>query len=78
MHLTIRAHYNGEFIVPDEPVSLPFDQPLEVELRLIATGTAEDTIEEQLKRLARATGRIEGPSIPLDALRRKNLYEDRL
>jgi hypothetical protein len=35
-------------------------------------------IEERLRRLAQVAGRIKGPSIPLEALRRENLYEERL
>jgi hypothetical protein len=30
MTTTIRAHYDGKFIVPDEPVDLPFNSPLTV------------------------------------------------
>lgn len=37
---------------------------------------AEPT-KERLERLARATGRIEGPSVSLESLRRENLYEER-
>lgn len=82
MTVTIRAHFDGKVIVPDEPVDLPVDQPLELELKLLES---EDTellrnllIEERLKRLAKASGRIQGPSIPLESLRRENLYEERL
>ena len=30
MTKTIRAHFDGQFIVPDEPIDLPFNQPLTV------------------------------------------------
>ena len=30
MITTIRAHFDGKFIVPDEPVNLPFNRPLTV------------------------------------------------
>jgi hypothetical protein len=80
MSLTIRAHFDGKVIVPDEPIDLPVNQPLEVELKPLATeeaGTRDGlSIEERRKRLAQATGRITGPSIPLEALRRENLYAD--
>jgi hypothetical protein len=84
MALTIRAHFDGKVIVPEEPVDLPVGQSLEVELKLVPTlETLEGSdyqklsIEERLERLARATGRISGPAIPLEALRRENLYEER-
>jgi hypothetical protein len=31
--MTIRAHFDGSVIVPDEPVQLPIGQPLEVVVR---------------------------------------------
>jgi len=31
--MTLRAHFDGKVIVPDEPVDLPVDAPLEVEVR---------------------------------------------
>ncbi len=37
----------------------------------------DSPIKERLERLAKATGRIEGPSVSLEALRRENLYEER-
>jgi len=30
--MTLRAHFDGKVIVPDEPVSLPIDTPLDVEI----------------------------------------------
>lgn len=35
MGLTIRAHYDGRVIVPDEPLGLPVGEPLEADLRLL-------------------------------------------
>jgi len=81
MPVTIRAHFDGRVIVPDEPVELPVGEPLEVELKPIAV-TREGfdrnlTVDERLQRLASASGRISGPNIPAEALRRENLYEER-
>ena len=75
--MTIRAHYDGKFIVPDEPLELPENQPLKVELHLMEGKARSEAIDERLKRLANASGRIVGPSLPLEALRRENLYEER-
>ena len=81
MGRTIRAHFDGKVIVPDEPVDLPVNEPLQVELRPLVTKGAlarEDlSIEEKLKILAEASGRLEGPPIPAEALRRENMYEER-
>ena len=38
----------------------------------------EGPIKARLDRLAKAAGRIQGPSVPLEALRRENLYEEQL
>jgi hypothetical protein len=81
MTKTIRAHFDGKVIVPDEPVDLPVDQPLDVELRLSETSAhspaTPEVIEERLRKLKLISGRIEGPTIPAEALRRENLYEER-
>jgi hypothetical protein len=82
MAINIRAHFDGKVIVPDEPVDLPVDQPLEVELKpvgsIIESSLAGASKEERLRRLAAASGRISGPTIPSEALRRENLYEERV
>jgi hypothetical protein len=80
MIVRIRAHFDGKVIVPDEPVELPVDEPLEAELRTVASSArpSQAVIEERLRRLEMATGTIEGPEIPAEALRRENLYEERI
>ncbi|MDQ3813577.1 MAG: hypothetical protein M3347_06465 [Armatimonadota bacterium] len=84
MTVVIQAHFDGKVIVPDEPVDLPLNQPLIVELKLEEMSSDSSTeanqeriIEERLRRLREATGRIQAPEIPLEALRRENLYEER-
>jgi len=81
MTVTIRAHYDGRVIVPEEPVDWPIDEPLEVELRSLPMD--QDTwsalsIEERRRRLRAVAGRIKGPVIADEALRRENLYEERV
>ena len=77
MSVTIKAHFDGRVIVPDESVNLPVDQPLVLEVKPLASAPElspdELTIAERLKRLALASGRLSGPAIPADALRRENL-----
>lgn len=81
MAMTIRAHFDGKVIVPDEPVDLPVGQSLQVELKVLSTLEGSEyqklSIEERLERLQRISGRISGPVIPDEALRRENLYEER-
>ena len=31
--MTVRAHYDGKVIVPDEPVDLPVNTPLDLDVR---------------------------------------------
>ena len=79
MIVTIRAHFDGKVIVPDEPVDLPVNQPLKVQLRPIApqgATPAADRAREALDRLAARA--IHGLRIPDEALRREHLYEDRV
>src|SRR5438552_18683063 len=81
MPVTIRAHFNGTVIIPDETVNLPVDQPLVLEVKSLASAPElpadELTIAQRLERLAKASGRLSGPNIPAEALRRENLYEER-
>ena len=71
MSITIRAHFDGKVIVPDEPVDLPIDRPLELELKHGRSAEREAAWQGLL------ASRISGLSIPDEALRRENMYEDR-
>ncbi len=76
MSVVIRAHFDGKTIVPDEPVDLPIDQPLEFELRPPSGEVAWDP-ESAKAAVARIVSRARPIGIPLEALRRENMYEDR-
>ena len=82
MPVTIRAHFNGTVIVPDETVDLPVDQPLVLEVKPLASeqepAADELAIAQRLERLAKASGRPSGPNIPDEALRREHLYEEQV
>ncbi len=82
MTRTIRAHFDGSVIVPDEPVDLPVGEPLEVLIKQredVPPSALDPVIRARLERLARATGTISGvPVISEEALRRENLYDERL
>jgi hypothetical protein len=77
MRLSIRAHFDGRVIVPDEPLDIPTNQPLRVEFDVAGSSTeangsaARDAAVERIRSRA-----IKGLSIPLDALRRESIYGD--
>lgn len=77
MSIVIRAHFDGKVIVPEEPVDLPVNESFEAELRVSEpkpdTMSEKDAAWEWL--LAK---RVSGVNIPEEALRRENMYEDRL
>lgn len=80
MTTTFRAHFDGRFIVPDESVDLPVNQPLELELRSATPAESlvpPAVISQRLERLALASGTIDGPTLSEESLRRENLYEER-
>lgn len=37
MSLVIRAHFDGRVLVSEEPLQLPIDHPLEIEVRVLET-----------------------------------------
>lgn len=81
MTLTIRAHFDGKVIVPDEPLDLPVG-PLTVDVSIdpAVRYAPKTTMEERQAAYAELMSRIEAappvPHIPDDALRRENMYED--
>jgi len=79
MTITIRGHFDGRVIVPDEPLDVPVQVPLEVRLTSLEPGrrTANgESIEDRLDRLSRAAGCIAAPVLPAEALRRESIYGD--
>ena len=87
MTYTIRAHFDGETLVPDEPVELPVDQPLTLTVQLADGSTVNGraailadpnkTLEEKLAAIERTFSHgVEGVNLPAEALRRENMYGD--
>ena len=87
--MTIRAHFNGTVLVPDEPVDLPENTALELEVKrtndlspeVAAAIEAAKDPAETARRLAafkqfmeRVRSRPTGRSIPPEALRREQMY----
>jgi len=76
MSVIIRAHYDGKTIVPDEPVDLPINEPLEFEFRVPDPRLSADEIKRRKAALRRfASHAVKGADIPIEALRRENMYE---
>jgi hypothetical protein len=71
MSIVIRAHFDGKVLVPDEPLDLPVDEPLELELRAIGHERAV-RLREMIARFAARP--LPGPALPAEALRRENMY----
>ena len=78
MTVTIRAHFDGRVIVPDEAVSLPRDTPLtvHVETPKVNAAVPHDRRRAALDAfLARARLRPV-PRLADESLRRESIYED--
>jgi hypothetical protein len=81
MTQTIHVRFDGKALIPEEPVDLPVGERLTVQLipqtRPAADDTSPDAIAERIRLLREGAGRIKtAKPIPLEALRRENLYED--
>ena len=87
--MTIRARFNGTVIVPDEPLDLPVDAALELEVKRTNGFSPEVAAAMEAARdPAYTAGRlaalrefvaqaVEGADIPDEMLRREHLYGDR-
>ena len=75
MSMVIRMHFDGKVFIPDEPVDLPINEPLEFDLRQAPKCLPWDPskAEEAWQRFK--SRRMSGLRIPDEALRRENLYD---
>ncbi len=61
MSVVIRAHFDGSVLVPDEPVELPQDCPLEIQVRILSD--AEELSQKDYTPLYQLIGMVpEGPT----------------
>lgn len=81
--VSIHAHFDGKVIVPEEPVDLPVNQPLIIDIHSpeATARSGKDprdfTPEERLAALEKLVRMSAGdPIVPLEALRRENMYDD--
>ena len=78
----IRFHFDGRVLVPDQPVDLPINQPMEADVRM--TGEAKPNgapdaalVQDRRKRLRQSAGAFSAPVLSDEALRRENMYDER-
>ena len=82
MTTTLRAHFDGTVLVPEEAVDLPRDTPLRVtvepaEPRLPILADPEKSLEEKLEAIRRTfSHEAPGVDLPAEALRREHMYGD--
>ena len=77
MSVIIRVHFDGKVLVPEGPIDFPVNEPLDFEYKPpSAEAERRRRADEAWERLR--SRKVRGSSIPLEALRRENLYEDRL
>jgi hypothetical protein len=75
MAIVIKAHLEGKAVVPDEPLDLPINQPIEVEFRVADDRLSDEEIKRRLAAWKRLGSRAVKANIPAEALRRENMYE---
>jgi hypothetical protein len=61
--VSVKAHFDGKVIVPDEPVDLPKDQPLIVQVR-VARSTSKPKKQSALDWIAEHA--VADDSLPVD------------
>jgi len=74
MAVVIRAHFDGKAIIPDEPVDLPINEPLEFELKQ-APGEFKWDPERAREAIRQIAARAKPVGLPDEALRRESIYE---
>ena len=74
--MVIRMHFDGKVFVPEGPVDVPINEPLDFELKQADVEPKWDP-EKAKAAVARIAARAKPVGIPLEALRRENMYEDR-
>lgn len=51
MTTTVKAHFDGKVFVPDEPVELPVNEPVELQVASGLVGMQMDAFEESRRRV---------------------------
>lgn len=69
--MTVYAHFDGKVIIPDEPLDLPPNQPLILQIRAVG-GEGESTQESVLSWLA--ANAVDSEALPADLADRHDHY----
>ena len=76
MSMVIRMRFDGKVFIPEGPVDMPVNEPLDFEYKPPEPRLAPEEIARRRAAWKRAGSRaVKGASIPLEALRRENMYE---
>lgn len=79
MKTLIHARYDGKVLIPEEPLELKEGERVAILLLESALRVQEPSLEEKMAALQRFVERgVRGVNLPDEALRRENLYEDRV
>lgn len=76
MAMVIRMHFDGKVFVPEGPVDVPVNESLDFELKPAVEEPKWDP-EKAKAAIRRIASRAKPVGIPLAALRRENMCEDR-
>ena len=74
MSVVIRMRFDGKVFIPEDPVDVPLNEPLDFEYNPPEPKWDPERAKTALRRLV---SKAVDANIPLEALRRENLYEDR-
>lgn len=79
MKTLIHARYDGKVLIPEEPLELEEGQRVAIflmELPLQANNASKEKRRAALRRIVERG--VHGVNLPDEALRRENIYEDRI
>ena len=74
MTIQVKAHFDGHAIVPDEPLDIPVNQPLTVQVSVEAPAIDMKEAEAAFQQLLGMV--VHNANISAESLRRENMYED--
>ena len=72
--MVIRMRFDGKVFTPEEPVDMPLNEPLDFEYKPPEPKWDPEKAKAAIQRIV---SRAKPVGIPLEALRRENMYEDR-
>lgn len=80
MNKVFRAHFDGKVLIPEEPVELPLNESMELEVRE-KQGVSEDgppyPRDVWMRKLKELSGGVKGFTSPSTFLRQDNAFDER-